>query len=52
MAEFFLGLFSPFPGPGTWLALAVVMMVIEGLTLGLTTIWFAGGALAASVTAL
>lgn len=30
-----------------WLALLVVLLVIELATLGLTTIWFAGGALAA-----
>mgnify|MGYP000109369263 CR=1 FL=1 len=30
-----------------WLALIVVLLVIELLTLGLTTIWFAGGAVAA-----
>lgn len=32
-----------------WLLAAVVMVIIEALTMGLTTIWFAGGALAASV---
>ena len=32
-----------------WLALLVVLLVIELATLGLTTIWFAGGALAAFV---
>ena len=31
----------------SWLALLVVFLVIELATLGLTTIWFAGGALAA-----
>ena len=30
-----------------WLGVLVVMLVIELLTMGLTTIWFAGGALAA-----
>lgn len=30
-----------------WLFIVVVMAVIEIITLGLTTIWFAGGALAA-----
>ena len=30
-----------------WLAAVVVLLVIEIATLGLTTIWFAGGALAA-----
>lgn len=35
-----------------WLAIAFVMAVIEALTLGLTTIWFAGGALAAVIAAL
>lgn len=32
-----------------WLALLVVLLVIELATLGLTTIWFAGGALAAFI---
>jgi len=36
----------------TWLAVLVVMLVIEIVTLGLTTIWFAGGALAAFIAAL
>ena len=35
-----------------WLIFAVVLMVIEMLTMGLTTIWGAGGALAAAVTSL
>ncbi len=30
-----------------WLAVILIMSVIEIITLGLTTIWFAGGALAA-----
>ncbi|WP_099469262.1 NfeD family protein [Konateibacter massiliensis] len=33
-----------------WLILFVILIVIEILTMGLTTIWFAGGALAAFVT--
>lgn len=32
-----------------WLVLLIVFLVVESLTLGLTTIWFAGGALAAIV---
>ena len=32
-----------------WLALVIVLIVIEIFTVGLTTIWFAGGALAAIV---
>lgn len=32
-----------------WLALMIVLIVIEILTVGLTTIWFAGGALAATI---
>ena len=32
-----------------WLGLLVVLLVIEIITLGLTTIWFAGGALVAFV---
>lgn len=30
-----------------WLVILVVLLVIEAVTLGLTTIWFAGGALVA-----
>ena len=29
-----------------WLIIFIVLIVIELLTMGLTTIWFAGGALA------
>lgn len=35
-----------------WLGLLVIMLVIEAVTLGLTTIWFAGGALMAFLAAL
>ena len=35
-----------------WLIIMVVLIVIEGITLGLTTIWFAGGALIAWIAAL
>ncbi|MEG1458767.1 MAG: NfeD family protein [Acetivibrio sp.] len=35
-----------------WLILLAVLLVIEICTLGLTTIWFAGGALAATVVSL
>ena len=35
-----------------WLGLVIVLLVIEIATMGLTTIWFAGGALAALVCAL
>ena len=35
-----------------WLIILVVLVVIELLTMGLTTIWFAGGALAATLAAL
>lgn len=34
-----------------WLAIAVACAVIEAATMGLTTIWFSGGALAALITA-
>ncbi len=34
-----------------WLAALVVLIVVEILTMGLTTIWFAGGALAAVIAA-
>ena len=33
----------------TWLLLTAVLLIIEALTAGLTTIWFAGGALAALI---
>ena len=35
-----------------WLVLFAVMILMEILTLGLTTIWFAGGALAGMIVAL
>ena len=35
-----------------WLALMAVLLIIEIMTLGLTTIWFAAGALFACLTAL
>lgn len=35
-----------------WLVVAAILAIIETLTMGLTTIWFAGGALAAAVAAL
>lgn len=35
-----------------WLAIFVVLLIIEIVTMGLTTIWFAGGALAAMVAGL
>ncbi len=35
-----------------WLIVLVVMAVIEIITLGLTTVWFAGGALAAFIASL
>lgn len=35
-----------------WLAVALIMLIIEALTVGLTTIWFAAGALAALIAAL
>ena len=35
-----------------WLVLFVIFLVVEILTLGLTTIWFAGGALVAFLLAL
>lgn len=35
-----------------WLAVVIVLLVIEIATLGLTTIWFAGGALVACIAAL
>ncbi len=35
-----------------WLIILVVLVVIELLTMGLTTIWFAGGALIAAVASI
>ncbi len=35
-----------------WLGIVIVLIIIEIATLGLTTIWFAGGALAACIAAL
>lgn len=35
-----------------WLVLLVILVVIELLTMGLTTIWFAGGALAAALISI
>ncbi|MCD8075603.1 MAG: NfeD family protein [Lachnospiraceae bacterium] len=35
-----------------WLAVLVIFLTIEAITLGLTTIWFAGGALAGFVLAI
>lgn len=32
-----------------WICVVVVMLIIEASTMGLTTIWFAGGALAAMI---
>lgn len=35
-----------------WLIAFIVLLIIEAITLGLTTIWFAGGALVAAVAAM
>lgn len=35
-----------------WLVILVILIVIELLTMGLTTIWFAGGALAAALISI
>lgn len=35
-----------------WLGAVVVLLVVEAITLGLTTIWFAGGALIAFLVSL
>lgn len=35
-----------------WLVILIIAVVVEVLTLGLTTIWFAGGALAAIIAAM
>lgn len=36
-------------GPLIWLGIVAVLLVIEAITVGLTTIWFAGGALIAAI---
>lgn len=36
-------------GPFIWLALVAVLLIIEAVTVGLTTVWFAGGALVAAI---
>lgn len=35
-----------------WLVLLVILVVVELITMGLTTIWFAGGALAAALISI
>lgn len=35
-----------------WLVLLVILVVVELVTMGLTTIWFAGGALAAALISI
>ncbi|MCI8359574.1 MAG: NfeD family protein [Lachnospiraceae bacterium] len=35
-----------------WLVILVILIVIELITMGLTTIWFAGGALAAALISI
>ncbi len=35
-----------------WLIILVLLVIIELLTMGLTTVWFAGGALAATLASL
>lgn len=42
----------PFTMPVVWIGLIVIFLVIEGLTAGLVTIWFAVGALAALIAAM
>ena len=37
--------------PLMWLIVLAVFLVIEAITVGMTTIWFAGGALAAAIAA-
>lgn len=41
-----------FTMPAIWIGLIVIFLVIEGLTAGLVTIWFAVGALAALIAAM
>lgn len=42
----------PFTMPAIWIGLIVIFLIIEGLTAGLVTIWFAVGALAALIAAM
>ena len=35
-----------------WIVAAVILIIIEAITLGLVTIWFVGGAVAAAITTL
>lgn len=35
--------------PAIWIGLIVIFLIVEGLTAGLVTIWFAVGALAALI---
>ena len=36
--------------PLAWLGILAILLVIEAITVGLTTVWFAGGALVACIT--
>ena len=47
-----MALFADMSMPMFWLIVLVVLVVIELLTMGLTTIWFAGGALIATIAAV
>lgn len=47
-----MNLMSIFPIGGYWLILFIALIVIEIITLGLTTIWFAAGSLVAFVLSL
>lgn len=38
--------------PAIWIGLIVIFLIVEGLTAGLVTIWFAVGALAALIAAM
>lgn len=37
--------------PLIWLVIVAVLLIIEAITVGLTTVWFAGGALVACIAA-
>ena len=41
-----------FTMPAIWIGLIVIFLIVEGLTAGLVTIWFAVGALAALIAAM
>ena len=37
--------------PATWLVIAAIMIIVEIITMGLSSIWFAAGAIGSAITA-